>query len=96
VTDASPPQPGLLSLVVPVFNETDSLAPLVAEIEAVVKTLPEWKYEVIFFVLHTLYLHVVTPKVSRAGSAAPAQSRQGSLPTSARLRSAAPPSASRC
>lgn len=48
MTDASPPQPGLLSLVVPVFNETDSLAPLVAEIEAVVHTLPEWKYEVIF------------------------------------------------
>lgn len=48
MTDASPPQPGLLSLVVPVLNETDSLAPLVAEIEAVVKTLPEWRYEVLF------------------------------------------------
>jgi glycosyltransferase involved in cell wall biosynthesis len=48
VTDASPPQPGLLSLVVPVFNEQESLAPLVDEIEAVVKTLPGWGYEVVF------------------------------------------------
>jgi dolichol-phosphate mannosyltransferase len=48
VTDASPPQPGLLSLVVPVFNEQESLAPLAEEIEAVVKTLPGWEYEVVF------------------------------------------------
>jgi glycosyltransferase involved in cell wall biosynthesis len=48
VTDASPPQSGLLSLVVPVFNEQESLAPLVAEIEAVVKSLPDWRYEVVF------------------------------------------------
>jgi glycosyltransferase involved in cell wall biosynthesis len=48
VTDESPAQPGLLSFVVPVFNEHESLATLVAEIDAVVKTLPAWRYEVIF------------------------------------------------
>lgn len=48
MTDAPPPQPGLLSLVVPVFNEQESLARLVAEIDAAVAALPEWRYEVIF------------------------------------------------
>jgi dolichol-phosphate mannosyltransferase len=48
VTDAPPPQPGLLSLVVPVFNEQESLAPLVAEIGAAARALPEWRYEVVF------------------------------------------------
>lgn len=48
MTDPSPPQPGLLTLVVPVFNEQESLAPLVAEIEAAARALPEWRYEVIF------------------------------------------------
>jgi dolichol-phosphate mannosyltransferase len=48
VTDASPPQPGLLSLVVPVFNEHESLPQLVTEIEAVVNALPGWAHEIIF------------------------------------------------
>lgn len=48
MTDPSPPQPGLLSLVVPVFNEQESLTPLVAEIEGVVSAMSDWTYEVIF------------------------------------------------
>ncbi len=48
MTEASPPQPGLLSLVVPVFNEHESLPQLVTEIEAVVNGLPGWGHEVIF------------------------------------------------
>lgn len=48
MTDASPPQPGLLSLVVPVFNEQESLARLVAEIDAAIQPLGGWRHEVIF------------------------------------------------
>lgn len=48
MTDESPAQPGLLSLVVPVFNEQDSLTQLVSEIDAVVGTLPGWRHEIIF------------------------------------------------
>ena len=48
MTDDSPAQPGLLSLVVPVFNEQDSLAPLAAEIAAAIAKLPAWRYEVVF------------------------------------------------
>ncbi len=44
----SPPAtPGLVSLVIPVFNERDSLRPLLAEIDAVSKTLAE-RVEVVF------------------------------------------------
>lgn len=48
MTDAPPAQPALLSLVIPVFNEQESLARLVAEIDAVAKALPEWRYEILF------------------------------------------------
>jgi len=41
------PTPGLVSLVIPVFNERDSLRPLLAEIDAVSKTLAE-RVEVVF------------------------------------------------
>ncbi len=42
-----PPTPGLVSLVIPVFNERDSLRPLLAEIDVVSKTLAE-QVEVVF------------------------------------------------
>ena len=42
-----PPTPGLISLVIPVFNERDSLRQLVTEIDAVSKTLAE-RVEVVF------------------------------------------------
>jgi dolichol-phosphate mannosyltransferase len=42
------PVAGLLSLVVPVFNERDSLAPLFAEIDAVAKRSLDWRFEVVF------------------------------------------------
>jgi dolichol-phosphate mannosyltransferase len=45
VTDDSS---GLLSLVVPVFNEQESLTQLVAEIDAVVSGLPGWRHEIVF------------------------------------------------
>jgi dolichol-phosphate mannosyltransferase len=39
MTDRPPPDPGLISLVIPVFNEQESLRPLLAEIDAAVKPL---------------------------------------------------------
>jgi len=42
-----PPTPGLISLVIPVFNERDSLRQLITEIDAVSKTLTE-RVEVVF------------------------------------------------
>lgn len=41
------PEPGLLSLVIPVFNEQDSLAPLAAEIAAVSTRMTDWRFEVV-------------------------------------------------
>ena len=43
-----PPVPGLLSIVVPLCNEEESLKPLVGEILTAVGKLPEWKLELIF------------------------------------------------
>jgi len=42
-----PPTPGLISLVIPVFNERDSLRQLITQIDAVSKTLAE-RVEVVF------------------------------------------------
>jgi dolichol-phosphate mannosyltransferase len=39
---------GLLSLVIPVFNERESLASLFAEIDALAKQTVDWRYEVVF------------------------------------------------
>ena len=47
-TERPPPVPGLLSIVVPLCDEEESLAPLVGEILAVSGKLPEWKLELIF------------------------------------------------
>ena len=47
-TDRPPPVPGLLSIVVPLCNEEESLKPLVGEILTAVGKLPEWKLELIF------------------------------------------------
>ncbi|MCU0703873.1 MAG: glycosyltransferase family 2 protein [Fimbriiglobus sp.] len=48
MTDDSPARPRLLSLVVPVFNEHESLVQLVGEIDAAVATLPAWQHEILF------------------------------------------------
>ena len=48
LTERPPPVPGLLSIVVPLCNEEESLTPLVAEILAVSGKLLEWKLELIF------------------------------------------------
>ncbi len=42
------PVAGVLSLVVPVFNERESLAPLFAEIAAVANQMADWRFEVVF------------------------------------------------
>lgn len=42
------PVAGVLSLVVPVFNERESLAPLSAEIAAVAMQMADWRFEVVF------------------------------------------------
>ncbi len=42
------PAPGLLSIVVPLCNEEESLSPLVGEILAALGKLPDWKLELIF------------------------------------------------
>jgi len=47
-TERLSPLPGLLSIVVPLCNEAESLAPLKAEILAAVGRLPEWKLQLIF------------------------------------------------
>ena len=47
-SERPPPVPGLLSIVVPLCNESESLAPLKAEILASVGQLPEWKLQLIF------------------------------------------------
>ena len=47
-TERPPPVPGLLSIVVPLCDEEESLTPLVREILTVSGKLPEWKLELIF------------------------------------------------
>ena len=47
-SERPPPVPGLLSIVVPLCNESESLAPLTAEILASVGQLPAWKLQLIF------------------------------------------------
>jgi glycosyltransferase involved in cell wall biosynthesis len=42
------PVTGLLSLVIPVFNEQESLQTLHTEIDAVSKDLPDWRVEIVF------------------------------------------------
>ncbi|MEO2090307.1 MAG: glycosyltransferase, partial [Gemmataceae bacterium] len=42
------PVAGVLTLVVPVFNERESLAPLFAEIAAVATQMADWRFEVVF------------------------------------------------
>jgi glycosyltransferase involved in cell wall biosynthesis len=39
---------GLISCVIPVFNEAESLPTLLAELEAVFAKLPGWTFEIIF------------------------------------------------
>ena len=47
-TEPPTPVPGLISVVVPLCNEDESLAALTAEIVAALAALPEWKLELIF------------------------------------------------
>jgi len=47
-SERPPPVPGLLSIVVPLCNEDESLTPLVGEILESVGKLPDWKLQLIF------------------------------------------------
>lgn len=47
-SERPPPVPGLLSIVVPLCNEDESLTPLVGEILESVGKLPDWKFQLIF------------------------------------------------
>ena len=47
-SDRPPPVPGLLSIVVPLCNEAESLTPLLGEILESISALPEWKLQLIF------------------------------------------------
>ncbi len=47
-SERPPPVPGLLSIVVPLCNEDESLTPLVGDILESVGKLPDWKLQLIF------------------------------------------------
>ena len=47
-TERPPPAVGLLSIVVPLCNEEESLVPLKAEIVAALAGLPEWRLQLVF------------------------------------------------
>jgi glycosyltransferase involved in cell wall biosynthesis len=42
------PVPGLLSLVIPVLNEVESLPPLLAEIDTASRSMTDWRFEILF------------------------------------------------